>query len=197
MLREPYFDEEDGEEIGERPLVVFFFDDAKTKELERYLKELSARLRLIEQHQPEWRFIYTALGFLTKAFRTKGVEQLLWHVTAIEAILGQKLEVGLTSKLKRRIAEVFGGEEHERRDFRKQFDRLYSFRSDLVHGNSELIDHEIMKGHLAESRDFARGVVAWATSFLAHVAATYPTGKHPIPTREDPQRLLGICTHIP
>jgi hypothetical protein len=74
------------------------------------------------------------------------------------------LDTGLTNTLKRRIAAVFGGPEDERKRLKKQFDKLYSFRSDLVHGNAKLGDREIMKGHLAESRDFARGVAAQADS---------------------------------
>lgn len=193
MARDSYFDA-DGEEGGNSPSVAFYFDEAGTKKFEDDLRELEARLHLIDQHQPEWRFVNTALGFLTKAFRTNGLEQLLWHVTAIEAVLGQKLETGLTNTLKRRIAEVFGRSADEKKRFKKQFDDLYAFRSDLVHGNAELSDKEIMKGHLAESRDFARGVVAWATGFLAHVAKGYPAETQTIPSREDLLLVLDMET---
>jgi len=193
MARDSYFDDA-GEEGGDSPSVAFHFDEAGTQKFEEDLRELDARLRLIDQHQPEWRFVYTALGFLTKAFRTNGLEQLLWHITAIEAVLGQKLETGLTNTLKRRIAEVFGRSADEKKRFKKQFDDLYAFRSDLVHGNAELSDKEIMKGHLAESRDFARGVVAWATGFLACVAKGYPAETQPIPSREDLLLILDMET---
>lgn len=190
MARDPHFDD-DGDEVGDSPCCAFYFDKFRTNKLEEDLREFATRLRLIERHQPEWRFVYTALGFLTKAFQTKGVEQLLWHVTAIEAVLGQR-EAGLTSALKRRIAEVFGRSIKDKKDFKKRFDDLYRFRSDLVHGNSELDDQKIMKGHLAESRDFARGVVAWATGFLAHVAESYPMETQPIPTRENLLLMLDM-----
>lgn len=190
LARDPQYDDE-GEETSDRPCYAFYFDDAATNKLEADLRQLATRLRLIERHQPAWRFMYTALGFLTKAFETKGVEQLLWHITAIEAILGQE-EAGLTNALKRRIAEIFGRSAKEKKSFKKQFDDLYRFRSDLVHGNSELDDQKIMKGHLAESRDFARGVVAWATGFLAHVAKHYPMDNQPIPTRENLLLMLDM-----
>jgi hypothetical protein len=193
MARDSYFDAA-GEEGGDSPSVAFYFDEAGTKKFEEDLREFDARLRLIDRHQPEWRFVYTSLGFLTKAFRTNGLEQLLWHVTAIEAVLGQKLETGLTSTLKRRIAEVFGRSADEKKSLKKRFDNLYAFRSDLVHGNAELSDKEIMKGHLAESRDFARGVVAWATGFLAYVAKNYPKETQPIPSREDLLLILDMET---
>jgi hypothetical protein len=190
LARDPHYDDE-GEEIGDSPCCAFYFDESRTNKLEDDLRELATRLRLIDRHQPEWRFVYTALGFLTKAFQTRGVEQLLWHITAIEAILGQR-EAGLTSALKTRIAEVFGRSVKDKKDFKKRFDNLYRFRSDLVHGNSELDDQKIMKGHLAEARDFARGVVAWATGFLAHVAKHYPTETQPIPTRENLLLMLDM-----
>jgi hypothetical protein len=31
-----------------------------------------------------------------KGFTTDGLEQLLWHITAIEAVLGQRVDAGLT-----------------------------------------------------------------------------------------------------
>jgi len=190
LARDPQYDDE-GEETSNRPCYAFYFDEAATNKLEDDLRQLATRLRLIERHQPAWRFMYTALGFLTKAFETKGVEQLLWHITAIEAILGQE-EAGLTNALKRRIAEIFGRSAKEKKSFKKQFDDLYRFRSDLVHGNSELDDQKIMKGHLAESRDFARGVVAWATGFLAHLVKHNPMDTQPIPTRENLLLMLDM-----
>jgi hypothetical protein len=193
MVRDPHFNNA-GEEAGDSPYIAFDFDEMKTKKLEEDLGEFVARLHLIEQHQPEWRFVYTALGFLTKALQAEGLEQLLWHVTAIEAVLGQNLDTGLTKTLKRRIAEVFGRSVDEKKRFKKQFDDLYGFRSDLVHGNAELSDRKIMKGHLAESRDFARGVIAWATGFLAHVARNYPFETQPIPTREYLLLILDMET---
>ena len=159
--------------------------------MEERLREFSERLGDIDQHQPQWRFALTALGFLTKAMRTRGLEQLLWHITAIEAILGQKSD-GLTSLLKRRIGAIFGGSESDMRGIRKRFSTLYEYRSDLVHGNAELDDRRIVQGHLAESRDLARGVVAWATGLLAHAARTHPAGRESIPSREDLLLLLDM-----
>jgi hypothetical protein len=164
-------------------------DDSETDRLVNRLREFSERLNLIERHQLEWRFALTALGFLTKAMRTRGLEQLLWHITAIEAVLGQKSE-GLTRLLKRRVGEIFGGTDNEKKDIRKRFGALYEFRSDLVHGNAELDERKIVQGHLAESRDLARGVVAWATGLLAHATTTH--GNVPIPSREDLLQLLDM-----
>jgi hypothetical protein len=190
LAREAYFDQ-DGNEMGDHPSWAFYFDESETARFEEKLREFSERLSLIDQHQPEWRFVFTALRFLTKATRTQDLEQLLWHITAIEAVLGQKSE-GLTSLLKRRVGEIFGGSESDKREIRKRFNALYEFRSDLVHGNAELDDRRIVQRHLAESRDLARGVVAWATGLLAHAARTHPDGSQPIPSREDFLLLLDM-----
>jgi Apea-like HEPN len=177
LAREPYFDNE-GEEVGDHPSYAFYFDATETAALQRNLSGFSTRLNLIEKHSTEWRFIYSALGFLTKAFLTNNMEQLLWHVTAIEAVLGQKLESGgLTGTLNRRIAEVFGGSNQDRKSYKQMFSDLYAFRSDLVHGNARLVDQKIMKGHLGDARDMARGVVAWAIGFLSHIANIYPSSE--------------------
>jgi hypothetical protein len=192
LAREPYFDNE-GNELGDRPAVPFHYGESETEKLKIRLQKTAAYLESIRSHDPTWRFVGTALGFLTKAFRSEGIEQLLWHITAIEAILGQDKE-GLTSLLKRRVAEVFGGPENEKKQFRSRFDKLYKFRSNLVHGNAELSDKGVMKGHLAEARDFARGVVSWAIGFLGHWAMTPSLKKETIPSRDDLLLLLDMTS---
>ncbi len=190
LARESYFDP-DGNEVGDHPSCVFYFDESETDRLEEKLREFSERLGHIDQNQIQWRFALTALGFLTKAMRTRGLEQLLWHITAIEAVLGQKSD-GLTNLLKRRVGAIFGGSESDMREIRKRFNALYEFRSDLVHGNAELDDRRIVQGHLAESRDLARGIVAWATGLLAHAARTHAAEREPVPSREDLLLLLDM-----
>lgn len=191
LAREPLIDGR-GEEVGDRPVYAFYFDEAGTIELENRLARFSASLTLIGG-KPEWRFVETALGFLTKAFLSGSFEQLLWHVTSIEAVLGQDLSSGLTQTLKKRIAQIFGGPEHERKNLKKRFDELYKFRSDLVHGNADLADKKIVKGQLREARDFARGVVVWGVQFLDHIAKNWsPEGR--IPSRDDLLLLLDMSS---
>jgi PAS domain-containing protein len=190
LAREPYIDQ-DGEEVGDHPSYAYYFDESDTQELETQLQEFEARLTLIEQHQPAWRFVFTALGFLTKAFRGRGIEQLLWHVTTIEAVLGQNVD-GLTSLLNRRLRAIFGQTDSDRTRIKKQFQALYDFRSDLVHGNTKLADQEIMSGHLTEARELARGTVAWLTALLHHIASQHRGEGEPVPTRDEILLVLDM-----
>jgi hypothetical protein len=36
---------------------------------------------------PEWDFLNHALGYLVKAYFSDGLEQLLWHMTVLDALL--------------------------------------------------------------------------------------------------------------
>ncbi len=50
---------------------------------------------------------------LVKAFFAEGLEQLLWHITAIDALLGEDAS-GLKEKLARRTASILGKTEDEK-----------------------------------------------------------------------------------
>jgi hypothetical protein len=71
----------------------------------------------------------------------------------------------LTEKLARRIAAICGKTEKEKDSLRKKFKKLYTFRSDLVHGNQ--FKNEVYSVHLREARDFARRTLVWFLEFLA------------------------------
>jgi hypothetical protein len=191
LAREPYYDN-DGEVIGEKPVTAFYLDAKETEQFEGFLQKHSGLMTTIEPHKVHWMFLNTALGFLLKAFTTDDLEQLLWHITAIEAVLGQKVDSGLTKMLANRLVQIFGGTKNERADLRKRFEELYSFRSDLVHGNASLTDKKIMKGHLLEARDLARSTLVWMIGYLAHVAKHLPPGVEEPPSREHLLQLLDL-----
>lgn len=190
LAREPWFNRE-GEEDGDRPSYAYYLDQADTEALEAQLQRYSQRLQLIEEHQAVWGSVYTALGFLTKAFRTSGLEQLLWHVTTIEAALGQKVD-GVTSLLNRRLRAIFAETDEDRSRIKKHFNAIYDFRSGLVHGNSTLRDKKIMEGHLSEARDFARGTVVWLIAALSHLACLHAGSGERIATRDELLAVLDM-----
>lgn len=47
-------------------------------------------LRYIEPIPEQWHFIEIAWGYFIKAYFADGLEQLLWHITTLEALLGEK-----------------------------------------------------------------------------------------------------------
>jgi hypothetical protein len=156
-----------------------------------FLLRTTDLLTAIEPHRAHWRFVDTAFGFLLKAFTTEGLEQLLWNFTAIEVVVGQKVDGGLTKLLLNRVADILGGTAQERRDFRKRFGDLYAYRSDLVHGNADLTDKNICMGHLGEASDFARCIVLWILNYLAQVARNMGAGAD-VPSREHLIDLIDL-----
>jgi len=89
----------------------------------------------------------------------------LWNITVLDCLLGEKGEV--TQTLKRRVGNILGTTEKERKEIRKQFGELYDFRSELVHGNA--FKKKAQHHHLAQARNFARRVISWFVDYLLWV----------------------------
>lgn len=164
--------------LGARTIdsLVDFYDDpgswvsvdiSQLEELKRRAKVASTVLDGIDLEKYDWQFIRIALGYLGKAFRTNyGLDQLLWYVVALESLFGEKGgEVGAT--VRNRLSNALGSTEAERKVLQKRFNKLYDFRSDLVHGNTYSRRAQI--AHLADARDLARQSVLWLLKFVAQV----------------------------
>ena len=136
------------------------------------------------------RWVDTMLGFLLKAFTSHGLEELLWHMTAIEAALGEDVDGGLTKLLGSRVALILGPTEAKRKAIRKRFGELYKMRCNLVHGNAEVGDQRVDFGHFIDARQFSRGVVLWVLRYMNHVYGILQGRIEDAPTREDMLKVL-------
>lgn len=198
LVKVPVFDPVTGEELGEEPSRGWWDE----RDLEAFVRHCGTLIARLQSYRGQWGFVETALGFFVKGFTAPprpmelpgegGLEQLLWYITAIEAVLGQKVDAGLTKLLLTRVSKVLGRTKEERKDYYRRFDTLYTFRSDLVHGNAGLASKEIYLGHLSEARDFSRGVVLWMLGYLNHVAEHLPAGSQAVPSREDLLAVLDM-----
>jgi hypothetical protein len=155
---------ENGEEIWGRQVHISL-GKQETESLRTFVKRTHENLQKLDFEKFEWRFFETALNFFVKAFFADGLEQLLWHITTIEALLGED-SAGLTEKLARRVAAICG-KTKEKAILRKKFKKLYTFRSNLVHGNE--FKKDVYWGHLREARDFARQTLVWFLEFLVMI----------------------------
>jgi Apea-like HEPN len=160
---ELYFDQITNEEIGEQPSRYISLDEDQTRTLEQCLKRVDAMLSNIEPFLASWSFLKIGLGFLGKGFFARGLEQLLWHITALEALFGED-RPGLTQLMARRVALVLGETEAQQRDISNRFEELYKLRSKLVHGSE--LKGEVWEGQLKVARDLARRSLLWFLSFL-------------------------------
>jgi len=188
---EPFIDAQTGEEIGEVPVVYIHLDKSETDAFKAFIQSTGNLLTSLRAKQNGWQFLEVALGNFIKAFFSEGLEQMLWHITALEALLGEKGE-GVTDRLARRIASILGKSENERKAIRKQFKDLYDFRSDLVHGNP--FQKQTYVGHLRDARNLSRRMLLWFLHYLCKIQATIPLNEtaESIPTREDMLTLLDL-----
>ena len=161
-----------------------FFNWLNNDDIDR-LREIVCRaerfFKSIDLSISNWEFLEIAMGYLGKAFLTEGLEQLLWHMTTIEALFGEKIE--LIASLRRRIGIILGKTDYERKEIRKKIDELYDFRSDLVHGNK--FEKEVYQSHLKEARRIARNSLLWVLTYLSNIHETFC--RNSIPQNEYPK----------
>ena len=167
LATEPFFHPETNEEIGDNPSIYFHFDEIQTNNFEKFINEIENVFLNLNQNHTAINFFDIALGYFIKAFFSDGLEQLLWHISTVEALLGEKAD-GLTQRLARRTALILSKTREEREKIRKQFKEVYNFRSNLVHGNpfSTKKNKSIYVGYLNNARNIARKSILWFISFI-------------------------------
>lgn len=126
LSKEPYFDESIQDVYWRSPSYIDF-DKDKTNKFKEFVTHISNLLLSIKSDKYNWQFYDVSLNFFIKAFFSNGIEQLLWHIISIEALLGQ--DESSTKNITNRIGRLLG--KQEAKYFRE---KLYKFRSDLVHG---------------------------------------------------------------
>jgi Apea-like HEPN len=168
-----------------------FVDDEELASFHLFVTQIFSILKRLRSARTEWLFIEVALLFLRIAFFSEGLQQLLWHITVIEALLGEKKE-GLTDSLGRRLASVLGKTEQERKGIKASFKEIYDLRSRLVHGDKSLLTMKADDGPLVQARFLAIRTSVWFLHYLDHVLSeTSINDRNEIglPTREE---LLGV-----
>jgi hypothetical protein len=124
---EPQFDQE-GEQIGDRPYYNIEIEDAE--EFSGILHGINGMLTSVRS-APAWTFVELALNLFLKAYFANDLDQLLWHITVIEALLGEQREgQGLTALIKRRVTNIFGLTNNERKEIGRDSPRFMT--SDLA-----------------------------------------------------------------
>lgn len=187
----PITDPEDGTVVAWQPWIGWVEDINGSEPFSAFIKQIDTSLRAAGSKDREWTFMNTALNFLEKAFFRTDIEQLLWHITVIEALLGEKVESGLTNLLKSRVGEILGVNESEKKAIKKNFDELYALRSDLVHGNANIGERQIFLGQLDKAREMARALCVWMINFLGCVRNSLPAETE-LPSRDTLLSLIDM-----
>ncbi|AEB10004.1 HEPN domain-containing protein [Desulfobacca acetoxidans] len=189
---------ENGEEIW-GPEFHISLDKQETESFITVVKRTHENLQKLDLEKSGWHFFNNAFDMLVKAFFTGGLEQLLWHITAIDALLGER-GGGLTKKLSRRIAFILGETEQKQKELQSRFEKLYNFRSALVHGKIDSKEskdkqkNRVYISHLREARDFARQTIVWFLEFLLKIqdGISQSQGNIEFPKRDLLLKLLDM-----
>lgn len=195
LARQPSFDPA-GEEIGEEPVIGCYVDYEGTGKFKTFVRRATEMLNNLRDCPDEWEFLHVGLGFLAKASASEGLEQLLWHIAAIEAFLGEKNSS--TSILTNRLATVLGTTDEERKNIRRVFrgdqnnKGLYDIRSDIVHGKVRQQPKEVFLGHLGKAQELSRKLALWMVNFLHHIRKNLRETPGQLPSRTEMLAVLDM-----
>lgn len=169
LATEPIIDPDTDEEVGESPAQFIYLDQRETESFIVFVRHVESLIDPLPRGK--WKFIDIALNFMRKAFFSDGLDQLLWHIAAVDALLGDS-ERGATKRIAKRLGLVLAEHSAGRKQIEEQFEELYKFRSTLVHGGD--FSKNIYVGHLRWARDFARRALLWFLNCVNHVRANMP-----------------------
>jgi hypothetical protein len=103
--------------------------------------------------------------FLLRSCREEGIDQLIMHMTAIDAALG-KQQKGATEAIRKRLKRLLNDEGAS-----QEFKRLYDLRCAYIHGRGE--DRPIPVSDLVSARRLARRTADAVLCYAgAHSGAT-------------------------
>lgn len=166
------YDLPEGEQIEEECRAIWInLDENETQHFKIFIEHLEDLFAALKPKQYGWEFLERALAYFMKALHSTGEEQLLWHITTLDVLLGENK----SDLLARRIGAILGNTPSEKDDIKNDFESLYRFRSDVVHGN-EFRDQVLLE-HLTSAHIFARKTLFWFFHFL-HAVQTNISEHH-------------------
>jgi len=145
-----------GEQIEDEHRTIWInLDENQTQHFKVYIEHLEGLFAALKPKEYGWEFLERALAYFTKALQSTGEEQLLWHTTVLDALLGENK----SEQLAQRIGAISGSTSSE-----NDFKNLYDFRCDLVHGSK--FRDQLLVEHLTRAHIFARKMLLWFLHFL-------------------------------
>ncbi len=180
----------DNEEVGEEPGRLIDLDAEGTAQFELFIRAVTVQLQRIRSVGKPWEFVDHGLNYLLKGFFSDGLDQLIWHIVALEALLGEKeSDTSLTEQLSKRVAAFHSGGPERGRAASKEFKTLYTIRCDLVHGRP--FKKDVHSDHLWRARKLVRTVAIRMVDLLSQLAEEAAKGRLTrIPEREEILSML-------
>jgi hypothetical protein len=156
--------------IDQKPYILL---QLNKENISQFIDFVSIVDNQISDISKQWPFFNNALEYLLKAFFHdhfyRPMDQMLWNIVAIEALLGEK-GGGLTNRLATRLSRILGKSDDERKKIKRMFNRIYELRCNLVHGKSWV--EKFDRKYLCESRELARRAIMWFFDLLSYISTT-------------------------
>jgi len=179
----PKIDLSTGREVDRAPFYYTIKKDdiPKIREIVDGYKKFSE----IDLDKCGWKFVERAFDYLGKAFFASELDELLWHMVALEALFGED-KSKIRELIQNRLSKIF-------EEKYIKIDECYKVRNKLVHGGG--IKGEADQTILSMARHVARRSVLWFFSFLSYLHSEL--SKHSIPFEKYPDRkkLLRIIDY--
>jgi len=150
------------------------------------LFKIKKKVEYLQEYESKWPFVRLALKYFEKAFRSSGIEQLLWHIIAIESLVGKQNET--REALAKRISVVLYDTESEKEATQALLKDIYDFRNNLVHGN--IFDKELHMYDLDIARNIARKTLLWFVEFAYYMRNKIEQSESV--SKDDIHRLLDM-----
>jgi hypothetical protein len=161
------------------------FTQEKNEKFKMDMNLIKSQIAKINIEQERWRFLKISMDFFVKGFFSNGIEQLLWHITSLEALIGRN-EKQLKEKIAKRLACIFAENDEGRNELITKFIDLYDIRCDLVHGNK--INNNIVLRKLYDVRNLSRLTIL---RFLDYLSGIQDRGETNLLKRKDIINLLN------
>lgn len=106
-----------------------------------------------------------SLDLALRAQTSSGPERFLFHLITIESLVGGSGQQ-VQETIARRLGEIHFSNERSKKSIRDEIKELYTYRSNIVHGNLEFRDKPLDHSHSIGAERYAISTIWWWVSVL-------------------------------
>jgi hypothetical protein len=175
---------------AERHQMVFVhkFDKKDAYSFFEFVRDTQILLdNLKEERDGTLKFINRALSYYVKAYFSDKLEELIWYIVTVEALIGKKS--ASTETINRRISNILGDSLEDKDSIKKRFNKIYDIRSQIIHGSDYKTD-DLAKS-LDDARKLAGDLIVW---FLHYI--NYLKKNNMQEAMQDREKLLAYVDYV-
>lgn len=178
----------DGEEVGEQPTTLIHLAAQQTAKFEQSIRNVHGQLEKIHSIGEQWQFVDLGLNYLIKGYFSEGIEQLIWHIISLEALLGEE-RTEIVERISTRVSALYSEDRERRLAAARDFKTLYEMRCSYVHGRS--FKKQMDSNHLWKGRELAYTIAIRMLDLLSQLAEKVNAGiLTEVPTRKQVLEML-------